>query len=237
MIEQVIPGIYRSPLPRARDIAEFAARGGATVVDLTQRERSTVARACERQGLRYIKHPLPYVGGDIDAAVEAILSAPAPVLFHCYHGRDRTGCVARVIRMRKVGRIILYRVGRNLNRVVRTTAAFGVPRLTLIACDDSKLGGNLYGAKGRVTIDHAAGLEVVEPRVTIALETGSTRRVETVAWDGVSTLLLGGETSGLPRTLNLSYATIGMAPTGVSGLTVEAALAVALHQWRIGSSG
>ena len=85
-ISEVVPGIYRSPLPLARELASFAEAGGRAVVDLTQRPRDTIARACERHGLTYVKHPLPYEHGDIDRAADAILAMAPGVLFHCFHG-------------------------------------------------------------------------------------------------------------------------------------------------------
>lgn len=229
MIREVLPGIYRSALPKARDIVAFAEQGGRTVVDLTQRPRPTVERACARVGVDYRKHPLPYDGGDVDGAANAILSADRGVLFHCFHGRDRAGRVANLIRMRTVGRVVLYRVGRNLNRAVRTCEAFGVSRIDLVECD-ARLSGNLYGASGRVEVREVGALPCGAG--VLALETGTPHRVEQVDWSEVDTVIIGGETSGLPRSLACQYATIGMCGN-VSGLTVEAALAIALHQWRL----
>lgn len=94
------PGIYRSPLPLAREVAAFAAIGGATVVDLTQRPRPTIERACARLGLVYLKHGLPYdfTEAMVETAAGVVLIAPRPTLVHCFHGRDRTGAV--VVRVR-----------------------------------------------------------------------------------------------------------------------------------------
>lgn len=225
---QVVPGIYRSPLPLTRELAAFAELGGRSVVDLTQRPRESVLRACAKLGLTYQKSPLPYVGGDVQAAASAVLAAERPVLFHCFHGRDRTGRVARIVRMREIGRVVLYRVGRNLNRAVRTLEAFGVRRLELVECDEARLDGRLYGANGRVAIGSLESIPVGAG--VLALETGTPTLVEAVSWDDIDTLVIGGETSGLPRSLGCRYATIGMGGN-VSGLTVEGALAVALHQW------
>lgn len=93
MIE-IHPGIWRAKLPLARDVRAFAASGGRSLVDLTQRSRDTVRRACARYGVRYTKFPLPYEGGDIGGAAVHVLAQERPVLFHCFHGRDRTGAVA-----------------------------------------------------------------------------------------------------------------------------------------------
>lgn len=96
MIE-ILPGVFRYKLPLAREVAAFAARGGRSLVDLTQRPRGTIERACAKHGVAYHKFPMPYSGGDADGAARLVLSLPRPVLFHCFHGRDRTGAVAEII--------------------------------------------------------------------------------------------------------------------------------------------
>lgn len=228
-IREVVPGIYRSPLPLARELASFAEAGGRAVVDLTQRPRDTIARACERHGLTYVKHPLPYEHGDIDRAADAILAMAPGVLFHCFHGRDRTGRVANLIRMRTLGRVVLHRVGRNLNRSVRTCEALGIRRVQLVDCD-ARVVGNLYGATGRVAVTPLE--ELPHGPNVLALETGTPTRIDQVDWSSIDTVILGNETTGLPRKLPVQYATVPMCGK-VSGLTVEAALAIALHQWRL----
>lgn len=185
-------------------------------------------RACTSFGVNYIKQPVPYESGDYDEAVNCILAAPRPVLFHCFHGRDRTGVVARRVRMRSIGRVVLYQVGRNLNRAVRTCEAFGIRQLGLAECT-GRLGGNLYGASGRVELVELGRLPTGAG--VLALETGTRAALEAVCWDDVDTLLVGGESSGLPRSLGVRFTTIDTCGR-VSGLTVEAALAVALHEWR-----
>lgn len=95
--QAVVPHVYRSPLPLLRELRAFAELGGRTVVDLTQRKRENIERWCERLDLVYVKHPMPYDGGDAERAASVILAAPGPVLLHCFHGRDRTGRVVAVI--------------------------------------------------------------------------------------------------------------------------------------------
>ena len=226
MIEY-LPGLWRSPLPRARDLATFAERGGRAVVDLTQRPRDVVARACERHGLTYIKHPLPYQGGDFVAAARAVIAAERPSLVHCFHGRDRTGVVVRLVTMLLAGRVVLYRCGRNLNRAYRTCEAFGVPRLSLVDCD-ARLSGPLFKASGRVSMEAVEHLP--EGTGVVALETWAKPSIHDIDWSAVHTLVLGGESHDLPRRLDVQWARIPMLGQ-VSGLTVEGALAVALGKW------
>lgn len=123
--------------------------------------------------------------------------------------------------------VYLYGVGRNLNRAYRTCEAFGVTQLHLIKCN-SKLSGNLFKAAGYVNVSvsgfpSSSGL--------LALETHYTTPLFEVDWSAIKNLIIGGETLGLPKTLSAEYqATIPMLGK-ISGLTVEASLAIALYEW------
>lgn len=223
---EVVPGIWRSPLPLAREIQEFAEMGGRSVVDLTNRPRPGVQRAAERAGMAYVKYPLPYANGDIRGAADVVQSAERPVLMHCFHGRDRTGRVARVLRMRTIGQVVLYRVGRNLDRALRTVSAFGVRRLVLVECNEAHLSGRRYGDSGMVDIVRRS--EIPSGQGVVLLDLGRHPPIESVSWDEVGSLVLGGETSGLPRGDFGARVSIG-----AQELTVEAALAIGLHQWSL----
>lgn len=120
----------------------------------------------------------------------------------------------------------LYRVGRNLNRAYRTAEAFGCRKLVLVECN-ARLSGNLYQAAGRVEV---ATAESLPARDILALETWGEIPLH-AAEKQTRRILVGGETSGLPRRLpGIRTARIPM--TGqVSGLTVEAALAIALYHF------
>lgn len=125
----------------------------------------------------------------------------------------------------------LYKVGRNLNRAYRTCEAFGVTDLRLIACDALELAGNLYRAKDRVNVARAADWPPWE--TALALETGYPRPLSSVDWGRVDHLLIGGETVSLPRSkIRAAQVAHIPQPGQVSGLTVEAALAIALYDWR-----
>lgn len=121
--------------------------------------------------------------------------------------------------------VALYRVGRNLCRAVRTCASFGVTHLVLVKCT-GRPSGHLYSARGQVAVLRADQLP--EGRGVLALETGAGVDLGDVDWSDCSTLLLGGETDGLPRRLDVTYAHIAL-PGRPQGLTVEAALAIALY--------
>lgn len=223
------PGLYRSPLPKAMEIASLRDDVGlASVLDLTQRPRPTVERACARNGIVYAKMPMPYDGGDVIAAATALLNLPRPALVHCFHGRNRTGRVTRAAAMMESGSVHLYRVGRNLNRAVRTMEAFGMRKLHLVECNEAKLSGRLYGASGKVQIVTDDALPSGDD--VLVLETGDYPTIQSAPLHKYRRVIIGGETFGTPRLSGVDYATIPMAGN-VSGLTVEAALAIALWEW------
>lgn len=223
----VAPGIYRGSLPTRRELHEFAGRGGKAVVDLTQRKRETVERNCRDLGIEYHKHAMPYEGGDAGEAAALIASLAGPVLFHCFHGRDRAGRVADALLM-MLGRgtgpleVVLIRVGRNINRSVRTCASFGMRRVLTFQC--APLSGALYSA---------SDTEVVEidslPESGLAIEVGRGAPLSGVS--SHHTLIVGGEQSNLwsGRLPGWDFACI---PCGKPCLTTEAALAIALYQFR-----
>jgi len=129
--------------------------------------------------------------------------------------------------------VLLYRVGRNLNRVYRTAEAFGVERLLLLECT-GELQGNLFKATDRVAMERLASWPSTVG--LLALDAHVQGPIWRVDWGRVHTIAIGGETHGLPhRRLAEQYAAI---PTvgQVADLTVEAALAIALYEWRRGES-
>lgn len=123
--------------------------------------------------------------------------------------------------------VCLHKVGRNLNRAYRTCEAFDVRSLLLHDCD-AKVSGNLYRAAGRVSVYPVAEL----PRGigVLALETRYHTPIWDVPWRMVRCVLIGGETSGLPRGLGCEFKARIPMDGQISGLTVEAALAVALYE-------
>ena len=123
--------------------------------------------------------------------------------------------------------VALYRVGRNLNRAYRTCEAFGVEEMRLIRCT-GVLTGHLYGASGRVHMREVGDFPACGG---LALETWGDTPLRAVDWANVEWIVIGGETSGLPRGIAMPSARIDM-QGNVSGLTVEAALAIALYEWR-----
>lgn len=125
--------------------------------------------------------------------------------------------------------VLLYRVGRNLNRCYRTAEAFGVDSISLLECN-APLTGNLFAATNRISVKNirswpnAGGL--------LALETFFLVPMWEVDWTQVRTIVLGGETQSLPHTMRAQQRAVIPMQGQISGLTVEAALAIALYEWR-----
>lgn len=127
-------------------------------------------------------------------------------------------------------KVLLYKVGRNLNRVYRTCEAFGVPEIELLDCN-AKLSGNLFRAAGRVRVRNID--DWPPPSGMLALETCYPNSIYTVDWRWVSMIVIGGETQGLPTRSLVAEQKVYIPMIGrVSGLTVEAALAIVLYEWR-----
>jgi len=132
-------------------------------------------------------------------------------------------------------RVVLYRVGRNLTRAVRTCASFGVRELLLVDCPSPHI-GRLYSAEGRVRISTSDTWPPLGH--ALALETGQERLVGSIRWDLVDDLLIGGESRGLPSAVVRTAAYRASIPTrGWACLTVEAALAIALYLHAVADVG
>lgn len=121
----------------------------------------------------------------------------------------------------------LYRVGRNLNRAYRTCASFGVERLVLVDCGE--VSGRLYSAEGRVEVVRADALPSAGG--TLVLEDYAPLPLQLLAWHGVERIVVGGETSGIPRSFRAERA--ARIVSAKPSLTVEASLAIALFEWSL----
>lgn len=127
--------------------------------------------------------------------------------------------------------VLLHRVGRNLARVYRTCEAFGVERLLLHDCDTAYLAGNLHSAAGRVMVVETT---TAPPEHSVILDPRGKCVLSRVDWKRAHCIVVGGETHGVPVTWRRAYEWCARIPlVGRSReLTVEAALAIALYEWR-----
>lgn len=129
--------------------------------------------------------------------------------------------------------VYLYQVRYMLNRVHRTCRAFGVTDIRCIQC-----------SAGAIRDLQKRGLNVtVEDRLPagpglVALESTYPMSLNQVDWTFVDRVLLGSEKAGLPvQDIHAGQAAHipMMVAANVHGLTVEAALAVALYDWKMRS--
>lgn len=212
--------LYISGLPRAKDLEACP----QSLVDLTQRERATVRRACEKYGIEYLKSPVSYDMQGVEKGVEMVLSAEPPVLVHCFHGRDRAPIVCRRAIMRRQGEVVLHGVGRNLARSYRLCASFGIPKLKTHECT-GQLDGNLYSAADTV-IQQSIDVLPDPSKETIWLDQSGSVRLRDVDWLSVRRIVVGGESCGLPSGAGDR---VRIAHPNKLELTVESALALALY--------
>lgn len=226
MITKVIDGIYRSSLPNGKILKDYIKKYNLKVIiDLTQRERSIQKNVCIRNNIIYEKIPINYKCCGVEEVVKKIMQFEKPLLYFCFHGKDRTGKVSRLIK-RMNGRVILYKVGRNLNRAYRTCEAFGIPELQTIECKGI-IEGNLYKSKNRVKIINNND---IQDNNIIAFETNGKEEITQVNFDNIDAVLIGGETAGIPNGFKGKIYKIPQIGK-ISGLTVEAALAIILYEW------
>lgn len=123
-------------------------------------------------------------------------------------------------------KVVLYRVGNNLNRAYRTCEFFGVLRMQLCQCN-ANLSGNLFKAKDRVELEQIQ--ELPTGNDVAYFETDGTINLNDCDLSQFNTLVFGGESYDLPK--NKEVKRIKIPRIGeVSGLTVEAALAIVLYK-------
>lgn len=97
----IAPNLYRSALPNQSQIFYLAKHYGInTVIDLTERDRDLVAKACLKAKINYTK--IPMIDTKVnDLAVSQVLKEVQninySVLIHCWAGKHRTGLISALI--------------------------------------------------------------------------------------------------------------------------------------------
>jgi hypothetical protein len=149
------------------------------------------------------------------------------------------GMLGVVEKINKPLKVVLYNVWRNLNRAYRTCFSFGISEMILVGKSDDRtieweLKGNLFEAKNKVKVMRVD--EMPDITHAVAFENYYTFPLSNVNWADVDTILIGGESTGLPKSIKPLYkATI---PTVENFcLTVEAALAIGLYSWSANNGG
>jgi hypothetical protein len=110
-IVEVAPGIYRGPVPEtASDFRQISDLGVRSVIDLRKfrrRKRDETCRCVRAHGMNYIAAPIgfyPERDGSPERAVRLLANARLyPIYLHCELGRDRSGLVVGLFRVRCQG--------------------------------------------------------------------------------------------------------------------------------------
>lgn len=91
----------------AQRIENLAGMGVKTIIDLRDEESPGEARACAKNGIKYLKFPMNGHAAPEEQLVGKVLSvlkrAKEPVYFHCSAGRHRAGTIAALYRIRIQG--------------------------------------------------------------------------------------------------------------------------------------
>lgn len=129
--------------------------------------------------------------------------------------------------------VVLYNCGQNLNRAYRTCFCFGIKTLYLVNTNNHfiewELKGNLFSAKDKVAVIKSDALPRLGDNV-VAFENYYKQPLFDFDWNGIDTILIGGESMGLPKLKIKNKVTI---PTINSlCLTIEASLAIILYDYK-----
>lgn len=107
---QVAPNLYRGGMPNEAALAELRRAGITTVVSFANEKKYLNAElnATKRLGMKFIYIPLSAwqkpSQNDVDAFMSVIDKKDRePVFVHCVHGRDRTGAMVAMYRIRNEG--------------------------------------------------------------------------------------------------------------------------------------
>lgn len=96
--------LYRSEQPGHGEMKLLDSIGIRTVVNLRQFKNDRDEAAGTSLGLKHIKMNASAISyEEIVSGMNALLKSEKPVLVHCLHGSDRTGCLVAVYRMVKCG--------------------------------------------------------------------------------------------------------------------------------------
>jgi len=97
---RVDDNLYRCEQPSSKGFTLIDSIGIKTVIDL--RQRKTDNHKIKKTDLKLVNLPMnawTISYNDIVAGVRAIKGAKKPVLIHCKHGSDRTGCIVVAYRI------------------------------------------------------------------------------------------------------------------------------------------
>lgn len=96
--------LYRSEQPNSAGMTLLDSMGIKTIVNV--RNIKTDDHEAKKTGLKLIHIPIntwTISYEEVVITMKAIMNAKTPMLIHCKHGSDRTGCIVAVYRMVKCG--------------------------------------------------------------------------------------------------------------------------------------
>ena len=98
---QVAPQIYRSEQPDSKSFKELEAFGIKSVLSLRDHHKDDEEGAKETSLILYqVETSASSISVDnVIAALRIIRDSPKPILIHCRHGADRTGCICAMYRV------------------------------------------------------------------------------------------------------------------------------------------
>jgi protein tyrosine/serine phosphatase len=110
-VVEVVPGIYRGPAPETpADFRKLRDLGVRTVLDVRKfrrRRMDETCRSARAYGMNYLRLPVafrPQRDGSAERALRALVnSCRHPIYLHCELGRDRSGLVVALYRVRCQG--------------------------------------------------------------------------------------------------------------------------------------
>ena len=101
---KVDENLYRSEQPSRKDMKYLENLGIKTIINL--RDTKTDNYEAKHTTLELIQVPIntwTISYDDVVESMKAINKSKKPVLIHCLHGSDRTGCIAAIYRMTNCG--------------------------------------------------------------------------------------------------------------------------------------
>ncbi|HXD94067.1 MAG TPA: dual specificity protein phosphatase family protein [Bacteroidia bacterium] len=101
---KVDDSLYRSEQPSNKGFILLDSVGIKTIINL--RQRKTDNYKIKKTGLELVNVPMnawTISYSDIVASMRVVIHAKKPILIHCKHGADRTGCIVAIYRIVKCG--------------------------------------------------------------------------------------------------------------------------------------
>jgi tyrosine-protein phosphatase SIW14 len=101
---KVDDSLYRSEQPSNKGFVLLDSVGIKTVINL--RQRKTDNYKIKKTGLELVNMPMnawTISYSDIVASMRVVIHAKKPILIHCKHGADRTGCMVAIYRIINCG--------------------------------------------------------------------------------------------------------------------------------------